>query len=345
MNRLAPVLWLVFAAVILVGGAVLLRACGVLPWGINACPVPPPPSAASIAAARRDDLARERDLLLQTANLAPQCRIPAAAEPPPPEPEPEPEQAANCQPRATEEVVVLLDVSASMRYDFEPDPAIITRHDELNEIAQRSGLSPRQERELFDLIRRLDASTGRDRIDVAKDALIELGRNTPPGVDLNLLTFAQCGRPPRQEGVFASGPGGGFEEAVRGVRLRSATALAEAIAALPQSTAAGRTPDQPVNIIIVSDGQDSCRGDPCAAARQMKAELPYAQVSVISLAEAANANACVAEGAEGAFYYAADIEELARRMRQATGQLSADECAALGSEAAGAAPSEGDQTK
>lgn len=324
MNAIAAVLWMVFATLVLTGGAVSLRACGFwTPWSLDACPRPAPPSEAALAAERRDALTAQRDRLIAAANLAPQCRIPAAAEP---EPEPEPQEDASCQPPPTGEVVVLLDVSFSMEFDFLADAGDLARLDELqSRIDSNPGLQPEYDR-VTEALRR---SPGEDRIDVARGALSELGRATPPGTNLNLLSFAQCGVPPRQEGVFPGGAGGAFEAAVRRLQLRPNTALAEAIAALPRYTEAGRSAEDPVNIVIVTDGEDGCGGDPCAAARAMKSELPYARVSVISVAQQANANACVAEGAGGTFHYAAEIEEVARSLRQATGQLSRAECAAL----------------
>lgn len=328
MNAVAAILWTVFATLVLTGGAVSLRACGFwTPWSLDACPRSAPPGEAALAAERREALIAERDRLIAAANLAPQCRIPAAAEP---EPEPEPQQDASCQPPPTGEVVVLLDVSFSMEFDFLADQAVLARMDALWDQISGSpfpqpGAASEYER-LSDAMRR---SPGEDRIDVARGALAELGRATPPETNLTLLSFAQCGVPPRREGVFPGGAGGAFEAAVRNLRLRPSTALAEAIAALPRHTEAGRSAEDPVNIVIVTDGEDSCGGDPCAAARAMKAELPFARVSVISVAQQANANACVAEGAGGTFHYAAEIEEVARSLRQATGQLSREECAAL----------------
>lgn len=333
--RLVPaLLWAVFAAIVIAGAGVTLLSCGVWPWGINACPVaaPLPPAASRNAA-----LLAERDRLLQQANLSPQCRIPApqdATLPETPETpdEPEPRQAdLACQPPLTDEVLLLVDVSRSMKWDFGADRALIER---LNRIGARfSGASVMQQALLaaeYDMLAaQLDAAPGTDRIDVAKAALIELGRATPPGTDFRLLSFAPCNAAPVLEGVFAGGQGGDFAAAVDRLQLKSDTALAQAIAALPGETDGGRTPDRPVNIVILTDGEDSCGGDPCAAAAALKASLPHAQVAVVSVAQEARANACIAEQSGGRFLYADQVGDLAGLMRQATGQLSAEECAAL----------------
>lgn len=331
MTWLPAVLWLLFGAIVIAGGGVSLVSCGVWPWGINACPAPAAASPTSLAATRNAELLAERARLMQQANLSPQCRIPAPQEAELPPELPQRQADLSCQPPLTDEVVLLVDVSRSMKWDFGADPALIAQLDEIISSLPSAGLF--QQIELtarYDqLAARLDNAPGTDRIDVAKAALVELGRATPPGTGFKLLSFAPCGAPPVEEGTFASGQGSDFVAAVNRLQLRSETALAQAIAALPNYTAAGRSPDQPVNIVIVTDGQDSCGGDPCAAAERMKAALPHAQVAVVSVAQEANANACIAERSGGIFHYADDMSRVADLMRQATGQLSAEECAAL----------------
>lgn len=311
MRGAAVALWLAFAAVILTGAGIALRACGILPWGINACPAADP-GGLTAAARQRDGLLRLRDSLLESANLAPQCRI---AEPEPPVRE----GIAECQPPPAPEVVILLDVSGSMHWDLNADPVALAR---IDEIARTNGDADEYDR----LIRRLDAGPGRDRIDLAKDVLLDLGAHLPPRTEINLLTFAQCGVPPRSEGVFDGG-GPEFDAAVRAIGLRQNTALADAIAALPMLVRGGRT--ERANILILSDGEDNCDGDPCAAAQAMKQELPLAEVSVISVAKDAQANRCVAHATGGRFFQVNDIADLAQRVRQAAGTLSDEKCAEL----------------
>ena len=333
--RLVPaLLWAVFAAILIAGAGVTLLSCGVWPWGINACPVAaaPPP-----AASRQAELLAERDRLLQLANLSPQCRIPAPQEATLPEtpeaPEPPETRQANlaCQPPLTDEVLLLVDVSRSMKWDFGADMGVIER---LNRIAAGfSGASVMQQALMaaeYDMLAaQLDAAPGTDRIDVAKAALIELGQATPPGTAFRLLSFAPCNAAPVLEGVFPSAQRSDFAAAIDRLQLKSDTALAQAIAALPNRTDGGRTPDRPVNIVILTDGEDSCGGDPCAAAASLKASLPHAQVAVVSVAQEARANACIAERSGGRFLYADQVGQLGALMRQATGQLSDEECAAL----------------
>lgn len=333
-----PLIWAVFAAILVAGGYLALRACGtVLPWGMDMCDAPPPPDPAEDAAEARRALVRERDALLRQANLAPSCRIAAVQPPPPPAPDPEPDPVmADCQPAATAETVILLDVSGSMRAAYATPKALEDRLDELTrryQAAEARGA-------VFDMAQlalqvqaaesAILAVRGQSRIDVAKQALSGLVERAPAGTEFNLMTFSECRRAPVREGVFPADPPEAFIRRVRQIGLRGGTALAEAIDALPAATRRGRSAADPVNIVILSDGRDSCSGDPCAAARRLRAAMPHAHVSVISVAAAAAANACVAEGTGGDFYQADDIDELNQRIRQATGQLSVEECRAAG---------------
>ncbi|MFT4012735.1 MAG: hypothetical protein QM682_04885 [Paracoccus sp. (in: a-proteobacteria)] len=168
-----------------------------------------------------------------------------------------------------------------------------------------------------------------DRIDVARDALRPLVAGLQGDARLKLMSFAECRVRLRQEGSFGAGDAAPYQRAVDGLRLRSYTALAEALEQLPAQTEAGRSPDRPVNIVILSDGEDSCGGDPCAAADRLRQALPHAHVSLVALVPGAAANSCIADRTGGRFLTADNADELVMRLRQTTGQLDAAECATL----------------
>lgn len=281
-------------------------------------------------------LLQQRDNWLTRINQAKQCAIPE-----PPEEEqaeleeeeapPEEEELANCQVPPADDLLVLLDVSLSMAWDYGLDPALVKRLNELTKRFQRAGIFDQQRiyQEYLRTEQRAKNPNKPDRIDIARRALNPLARNLPENTRLKLLSFAQCNVRVANEGTYSRAQSSEYESALRGLRLRESTALAKAIDELPGQTQAGRTPDRPVNIIILSDGEDSCNGDPCAAAARLKQKLPYANVSVVSLAKAASANSCIASATNGRFLEADDIEGLMRAVRQAGGQLSAEECRAM----------------
>ncbi|MGB3314427.1 MAG: VWA domain-containing protein [Albidovulum sp.] len=341
----AVVLWLAFSSLLFVSGYLLLTACD-LGWGwLNYCKSPAQVTLLDIQKENRS-LLLQRDNWLERINQAKQCVIPTPGESEPTDEEtqiPE-EELARCQVPPADDLLVVLDVSLSMGWDYGADPAILQQLDSLARRYQRAGLFDKQRiyQEYQRTERRVTDPSKPDRIDIARRALTPLVRNLPENTRLKLLSFAQCNVSVRNEGIYTSDKASEYEDALRQLRLRDSTALAAAIDSIPSQTQAGRSPDRPVNIVILSDGEDSCNGDPCAAAARLKQKLPHANVSVVSLAKTASANACIARATGGRFLEADDIEGLMRAVRQAGGQLSADECLAVNqSEKQGESSSEG----
>ena len=338
VGPLALVLWLAFALLLFASGYLFLNACG-FGWGwLNYCKSPAQVSLLEIQKENRS-LLQQRDNWLTRINQAKQCEIPVPEEEQAeleeePVPEVEEEELANCQVPPADDLLVLLDVSLSMAWDYGLDPALVQRLNDLTKQFQRAGLFDQQRiyQEYLRTEQRAKNPNKPDRIDIARRALNPLVRNLPDNTRLKLLSFAQCNVRVANEGTYSRGQATEYEAALRRLRLRESTALAKAIDELPGQTQAGRTPDRPVNIVILSDGEDSCNGDPCAAAARLKQKLPYANVSVVSLAKAASANSCIARATNGRFLEADDIDGLMRAVRQAGGQLSAEECRAINQE-------------
>lgn len=318
MRFLGGALWALFALFLLVSGYVVLNACGTWLASMNFCQ----PSA-RVTLARLEDanraLIRERDDALSRINQAAQCEIV------------EPVDFSQCQPPQADETLVLVDVSGSMDYDYALDPALEAQLDEVTRRYLGATGIRRQQigDELTRLERQADNPGVANRIEVAQQALGPLASSLPPSALIRLLSFAECGIPVQNEGTFTRDEAARYEAAVSRLRLRGNTDLANAISQLPAQTEAGRDEDRPINIVILSDGRDGCDGDPCAAAARLKQQLPYASVSVVSLATAATVNRCIADATGGEFLQADDVDGLMQVMRRSVGQLSEDECRAV----------------
>jgi hypothetical protein len=326
------VLWSAFVVLALIIGWTVLRACGASHPLLDFCVRQPAAITLQVeeATARGESLARERDAWLERLHRAPQCT--AQVEPEQPEEETE---FAECQVPPADEALVVLDVSTSMGWDLNVDPSVIAELDRLQARfrATRNIFEQMQLASQIEAVQRRIASPAEpDRIDAARDALAPLAAGLPPEARLRLTTFAECGRPLRDEGSFGPADDAAYRARLRGIGLRESTALAEALRQIPSRTEAGRTEDRPVNIVIVSDGEDSCDGDPCAAARQLRQRLPHAQVSVVSLAAGRDVNRCIAEATGGSFHRVGDMDDLQLRLRQTLGQLDREECSRLAAE-------------
>ncbi len=77
-------------------------------------------------------------------------------------------------------------------------------------------------------------------------------------------------------------------------------------------------------LILVSDGKETCSGDPCATARTLSRRYPDLVIHTIGFSVGSTARQqlqCVARAANGRYYDAVDADELADRMGEAYAEL------------------------
>jgi hypothetical protein len=246
-------------------------------------------------------------------------------------------------------VVLVLDASTSMDWDFDLDPGVEQRIVEVDDRArqlaeriealQQSGdlfrlmaeiASLQQEhqailRERQTLERAVDDPAKIDRIEVAKRALTEVVQAAPDDVVFGLVSFNACGAPQRH-GHYAPSERDRLLHRLGIIELGDYTALADTIRTLPQIVRGGQSEEEPVNVVLVSDGKDSCGGDPCAAAAALKAAAPHAYVNVIAIGRNAEEVRCVADATGGMFVQAEDAQALAEQLVHAAGQDLPEHC-------------------
>jgi hypothetical protein len=102
--------------------------------------------------------------------------------------------------------------------------------------------------------------------------------------------------------------------------------LARTLRSLPELTSNGRSGDKPVNVVLISDGLDSCGDDPCAAARSLKLNLPFAVVSGVAASRNINDLRCVADLTKGLFLDAETPEDIRSAVQKASGRDIPEEC-------------------
>ncbi|CAH2603866.1 VWA domain-containing protein [Rhodovastum atsumiense] len=201
------------------------------------------------------------------------------------------------------EVAIVLDTSTSMRWPGSMDAA--AEQARIDEIERATG-SDRSRLE-----ERLEADwaavpAAEQRMEVARRAVLAVAGTLPQASRVSLLTFAP---PPNGKGVaprcqiapvrrFAPGERDHLAEAVTAAQPNAtttplATAITEAAAAV-RPRAAGTA----ATVVVITDGQESCNADPCAAARAARAADPALSLTVIDIA--ANPTlACLAEATGG----------------------------------------------
>jgi Mg-chelatase subunit ChlD len=317
-------LWVALGLLLLALALRLLPACGTdfgggAPW-LSYCPPPEPPRVGRadllrIESERTDRLrARLHDLRTRIA-LASAC-------PAPPEPEP-PEAVAevDCPPgeeiRTPREVVFVLDGSQSMLLPHDLDPA---RDRRINRgLNARGPFNTRAEYEA--LIRR----PGLDRIDVARRSLVDAIRSAPPIGGIGLISFFSCDRI-EDYGRFGPGERRDLIDVVRRIEPHQGTPLARAILVAAGRVSGGRSAEDPATMVVVTDGGDSCDGNPCAVAARLARQRPGLRINVLDLAGWTGVE-CIAERTGGQVYRPGQSMDIAEYLSEAAGYSGPQACA------------------
>lgn len=250
-------------------------------------------------------------------------RFAAVCKAPPPPPEPvvvapptptvDPELAGQCKGGASQEpgeVLMIVDASGSMRNAMGTPPEMTRKIHRL----WKSG----QQRAFELLSQRADNLPGPSRMDIAHRLVREVVGQTPKDVNIGLVSFHHCGVLRRTRPV----PHGRRAELLRTigrVRPSQGTPLAEAILAAGAMIKGGKTKDDPVNLVVISDGLDSCGGNPCWAAASLKKQRPGVSISVVDLS-GFDALSCVARETGGIYRSRGakvDVDEMVRMTRTA----------------------------
>lgn len=157
---------------------------------------------------------------------------------------------------------------------------------------------------------------GRSRLDAAKDAVAGLAATLPGHIDLGLLVFGRC------EGTdnysfFKGNERHRLLEQMRSITPRQGTPLARGL------ERAGTMLDGikiPGTIVVVTDGEDSCGGDPCAVARALKARKPNIRINVINV-DGSGDGRCMAEATGGKLILPKDGQSWDDLLRDASGHV------------------------
>jgi uncharacterized protein with von Willebrand factor type A (vWA) domain len=160
------------------------------------------------------------------------------------------------------------------------------------------------------------------RIEAAKDSIADVVTSLHKDIKTGLVSFTDCGETstPQKYG-YSQRPE--LLSRVRGVSPSRGTSLANSI------RRAGNAAKSvgPATVVVVSDGEDTCGGDPCAAARALKAQKPMLKINVIDLSGGRSAVLqCVASATGGRVFTPRNAAQMTEEMQEATGQPDASAC-------------------
>ena len=160
------------------------------------------------------------------------------------------------------------------------------------------------------------------RLDAAKDAISGVVRSLHHEIRTGLVSFTDCGETsaPRKYG-YRERPE--LLAQVRGLSASLRTSLANSI------RRAGNAAKSvgPATVVVVSDGDDTCGGDPCEVARALKRRKPLLKINVIDLSDGRSAVLqCVADATGGRVFVPANALQMSQELQDATGQPDAGPC-------------------
>ncbi|WP_208348355.1 vWA domain-containing protein [Pseudaestuariivita rosea] len=153
-----------------------------------------------------------------------------------------------------------------------------------------------------------------EKIVIAKDVMSGLIDGLPESVDAGLITYGH-----RERGSCAD---------IEVIATPGQTDRADLLASLAGVTPLGKTPisdsllragevmrqtEDPVSIVLVSDGIESCEGDPCATAALLREQDIDVRIHVVGFdvdAEAKEQLSCIAEAGGGEYYDASSADAL-----------------------------------
>jgi hypothetical protein len=329
---LPALLAVVFGLLFFASGWTVLAACGadtllgvvVFSW----CNRPAAAPAAEDPELQREAVLRDQIAQLERSLRDPRrCGARVALRPPvvvppaksePPATEPPAEALPECPPgkvaRPPNELVFVVDTSGSMDLPHNIPPNV--DRDLQNNLQSPNPFLRERANAEWERLRRAPVT---DRMQLAKTGLGDAIRRAPPVGRMGLVSFGDCGTggvvdhgsfdPPQRPALVGR---------IGALQPVSGTPLARALAVAAGLIAGGNTPDDPVNLVVVTDGNDSCGGNPCAVAKALKARKPGLVINVVDLAGWTDVK-CIAQATGGFYKSGAGGIDLQPLLREAAG--------------------------
>ena len=200
------------------------------------------------------------------------------------------------------EFVIVFDASPSMAYSLNASRAEI-------EFAER--------------LRRPELVIGDpQRVKPARDAAIEVARRVPRDMSTGLVLVDSCDAGARPVGFFGPSRRAALIGQLQGIqphpfRTGGGTPLADGIARAGQMVDGVK---REATILVISDGEESCRGDPCAMARALAAAKPRLKINVLDITGTGAGN-CVAAATKGQVFTARNAADVVSSMRRAAQEV------------------------
>ncbi|AOR63665.1 von Willebrand factor A [Pectobacterium wasabiae] len=224
----------------------------------------------------------------------------------PPKPVPPPVTKALCPAQRTvqqaPEVVIILDASGSMALSMDATPDELERWLEGDELVRDIEREPR-------------------RISLARQSTSNIIDKLPKDMNISLVAAADCRKvtastpfPPSKRTVL--------KNQINRIEPIGKTALAEAL------EQAGKLVDgveRDAIILLVTDGDETCGGDPCEVASKLKKSKPRLQINVVDILNTGAGN-CIASNTGGSVFAVNNTQEFSNIMNKAMKEYIPEGC-------------------
>lgn len=242
--------------------------------------------------------------------VKPEAPPPSPPPPPPPKPVAKPpvtiDNAKNLcpserPPELAPEMVVMFDSSGSMDLNISATPEDEKWLGQLKQRASRPGYRPTPS----EIARYEQLTAEPTRISIARQATIGVVQRLPRDVQSGLVVAESCPNA-NNMGRFPPSQRGQMINRLSQLTPKGGTPLGDGL------YEAGQLVDgvtREAMILLVSDGAESCNGDPCYVAQQLKKAKPHLKINVVDIGGTGAAN-CVAAATGGKVYTATSVKEL-----------------------------------
>jgi len=231
-------------------------------------------------------------------------------------------QCPICAEPETVDVALIVDTSASMRWPAEMDAA--AERAKMAEIEKEAGPITEtrgNDRMLAEMAR---TTPGQERMEAARRTALAALDTLPRRARVHLFSFgsfvaeraaaSQCSVEP--VGTYGNDQRAPLAAALRGLRPdASGTPLALSIERAAAAVK-GRPAGTPGFVVVITDGTETCKADPCAAARTARAADPTLSIAVIDIAGNEQV-ACLAEATGGQVFAAGKGADVGRMLAEA----------------------------
>ncbi|MCI0655104.1 MAG: VWA domain-containing protein [Methylococcaceae bacterium] len=161
--------------------------------------------------------------------------------------------------------------------------------------------------------------TANTRMTAAKNALSNMVKIIPSDVSTGLVVLTDCPLA-RKIGFYPPQKRNVFVRDINNMPTYGGTPLADG---LKQAGAMVDGVNKASTIVVVSDGEESCRGDPCAVARNLAASKPRLTINVVDILGTGAGN-CVAGATQtGRVFTARNVKDIITMTEQASSSIAA----------------------